>query len=208
MKEIRAVIVILLATGLLAGCSGRGGISASEPDKSGIYVTDAGTFSTTTVEPYEDHDYYEEGEWTAFLQRRIDKFNAEHGEGAVTLRSNSQKDGTIRMEFSYATGDALVQFAKEYHDTVNEVDSIRMMSVKEALSQAEAEAVSFVRAKDGRGVTPDEIGKHDDYRVVVVEGPPVKLKMEGSVAYASGNVSMNGSKAVDTAQGKNYIIFK
>lgn len=208
MKKRKTAMLILLAAMLMAGCSGKDHSSASQPDKSGIYVTDAGTFSTATVEPYENQDYYKEEEWNSFLQQRVDKFNGEHGEGAVTLTSCSQKAGAIRMEFSYADGDALVQFTKAYHDTVNAVDSIRMMSVEEALSQAGAEEVSFVKAKDGKKASAGEIGKNEDLKALAVEGPSVMLNTEGSIAYVSANVSVEGSKTVQTAQGKSYIIFK
>lgn len=208
MKKRKAVMLVMLVAGLIAGCSGRGGISASEPESSGIYVTEAGAFTTTTVESYENQDYYQEEEWNRFLQKRADEFNEKHGDGAVTLDSCSQKDGTIRVTFAYASGDDLVQFTKAYHDTANAVDSIGMLSVEDALTQAEAEKVSFVKARDGRTATEDEIRKNGDYRAVVVEGPPVKLKTEGSIAYVSGNVSMAGSKGVQTVQGKSYIIFK
>ena len=91
MKKMKAVLAVLITAGILAGCAGRGGTSTFEPKSSGIFVTDAGTFSTATVETYDNQDYYNEEEWKTFLEENVAAYNAEHGEGAVTLQTCSLK---------------------------------------------------------------------------------------------------------------------
>ena len=99
MKKMKAVLAVLITAGILAGCAGRGGTSTFEPKSSGIFVTDAGTFSTATVETYDNQDYYNEEEWKNFLEENVAAYNAEHGEGAVTLQTCSLKEGTASMIF-------------------------------------------------------------------------------------------------------------
>ena len=119
MKKMKAVLAVLITAGILAGCAGRGGTSTFEPKSSGIFVTDAGTFSTATVETYDNQDYYNEEEWKNFLEENVAAYNAEHGEGAVTLQTCSLKEGTASMIFDYATGSDLAQFTALYEDTAN-----------------------------------------------------------------------------------------
>lgn len=216
MKKRSRILVALLAVGLLAGCAGRGGDNSFDnPKSSSIYVTDAGTFSTATVETYEKQDYFNEeewkGQWTAFLEQAAVDYNSEHGEGAVSLKSSSFQDGTITMIYDYATGADLVQFTAAFEDEANQVGSISTISVEEALNQAGTGGVLFVRLSDGKTASTDEIAKKSDYHVVVVEGLPGqtrKLKTEGKIAFVSSNVSITNSYAVEVGEGKSYIIFK
>lgn len=208
MKKVKAVLAVLLAAAVVTGCAGRGETSTFEPKSSGIFVTEAGTLRTATVETYEDQDYYKEEEWKAYLKENVAAYNAEHGEGAVTLNSCSMKDGTASMIFDYATGNDLAQFTAAYEDTANQVDSITVTGVAEALEQAKAEGVLFIRTKDGKTASTDEIAGKGDYHVVAVEGGPVKIQTEGKIMYTSDGVSLNSSFIAQTAEGKNYIIFK
>lgn len=208
MKKVKAVLAVLLAVGLVAGCAGRGGTSTFEPKSSGIFVTGAGTFTTATVEKYENQDYYSEEEWKTFLEENVAAYNAEHGDGAVSLQSCSMKDGTASMIFDYASGSDLVQFTAQYEDTANQVDAIDMVTVDQAMKDAGDNGILFIKTADGKTASTDEIAKKTDYHVVVVEGKPVKLQTEGKIMYTSDGVNMNSSFIVETAEGKNYIIFK
>lgn len=208
MKKVKAVLAVLLAVGLVAGCAGRGGTSTFEPKSSGIFVTGAGTFTTATVEKYENQDYYSEEEWKAFLEENVAAYNAEHGDGAVRLQSCSMKDGTASMIFDYASGSDLVQFTAQYEDTANQVDVIDMVTVDQAMKDAGDNGILFIKTADGKTASTDEIAKKKDYHVVVVEGKPVKLQTEGKIMYTSDGVNMNSSFIAETAEGKNYIIFK
>ena len=114
MKKMKAVLAVLITAGILAGCAGRGGTSTFEPKSSGIFVTDAGTFSTATVETYDNQDYYNEEEWKTFLEENVAAYNAEHGEGAVTLQTCSLKEGTASMIFDYATGSDLGELHRSH----------------------------------------------------------------------------------------------
>ncbi len=220
MKKGSRVLAALLAVGLLlGGCAGKSGENSfDDPKGSSIYVTEEGTFSTATVENFDSQDpNYElmqlgsEDDWKAYLEEMAAEYNGEHGEGAVTLKSCGFGDGTMKMIFDYATGSDLVQFTKTYEDTANEVESLSFTTVEDALSQAAAENALFIRLSDGKSATTDEIAKKSDYHVVVVEGTPgktQKIKTEGKIAFVSNNVTINSSYAVETKEGKSYIIFK
>ena len=208
MKKMKAVLAVLITAGLLAGCAGRGGTSTFEPKSSGIFVTDAGPFSTATVETYDDQDYYNEEEWKTFLEENVASYNAEHGEGAVALQSCSLKDGTASMIFDYATGSDLAQFTALYEDTANSVNSIDIIPVAQALEEAGTAGTIFIKTADGKTASTDEIAKKTDYHVVAVDGGPVKIQTEGKIMYTSDGVKLNSSFIAEISEGKNYIIFK
>ena len=198
MKKMKAVLAVLITAGILAGCAGRGGTSTFEPKSSGIFVTDAGTFSTATVETYDNQDYYNEEEWKNFLEENV----------AVTLQTCSLKEGTASMIFDYATGSDLAQFTALYEDTANQVNSIDIIPVAQALEEAGAAGTIFVKTADGKTASTDEIAKKTDYHVVAVDGGPIKLQTEGKIMYTSDGVKLNSSFIAEISEGKNYIIFK
>ena len=160
-------------------------------------MTDAGTFSTATVETYDDQDYYNEEEWKTFLEENVASYNAEHGEGAVALQSCSLKDGTASMIFDYATGSDLAQFTALYEDTANSVNSIDIIPVAQALEEAGTAGTIFIKTADGKTASTDEIAKKTDYHVVAVDGGPVKIQTEGKIMYTSDGCLLYTSDAAD-----------
>ena len=208
MKKRKAVLAVLLTAGMLTGCLGRGGGSINT-ESSRIFVTEEGTFQTATVESYTQQDYYSGDELKSFLDEAVLTFNKDSGQNQVALDSCELDNGTAKMVFHYTTPEALIKFASQYEDKENLVDSIAVVSFDEVLGQSESEGVTFYKASDGKEADQKALSKKGDSHVVVVSAAnPVTIQTQGKILFVSGNVEMKDSHTVQTAQGKNYIIFK
>ncbi|WP_024291568.1 hypothetical protein [Lacrimispora indolis] len=208
MKKKKAVLAAFLAAGMLTGCLGRSGGGALNGESSRIYVTQEGTFQTATVETYAEQDYYRADELKAYLEEAALKYNETHGQEAVALDSCTLEKGIATMVFRYGSGNDLVSFVSEYEDKENQVNSIAVTTLGDVLGQSESEGVAFVKA-DGKPAEKKALSSKGECFAIVVEADqPVTVQTQGKLLFVSNNVVIKDRYTVQTAQGKNYIIFK
>ena len=209
MKKKKAFLAAFLAVGMLTGCLGRSGGGTMNTESSRIYVTEEGALQTATVETYTQQDYYRADELKAYLEEAVSGYNEAHGQGAVTLDSCTLESGNAKMVFRYASGSDLAGFTSQYEDKVNQVDSITVTRVSDILEQSESEGVAFKKASDGKPAEKKALSNKGDCFAIVVETPqPVTIQTQGKLLFTSKNVSIKDHYTVQTAKGKNYIIFK
>ncbi len=209
MKKKKAFLAAFLAAGMLTGCLGRSGGGTMNAESSRIYVTEEGALQTATVETYTQQDYYRADELKAYLEEAVSGYNEAHGQGAVTLDSCTLENGNAKMVFRYASGSDLAGFTSQYEDKVNQVDSITVTRVSDILEQSESEGVAFKKASDGKPAEKKALSNKGDCFAIVVETPqPVTIQTQGKLLFTSKNVSIKDHYTVQTAKGKNYIIFK
>ncbi|SET50779.1 hypothetical protein SAMN05443270_0303 [Lacrimispora sphenoides] len=209
MKKKKAFLAAILAAGMLTGCLGRSGGGTLNAESSRIYVTEEGTLQTATVETYAEQEYYHAEELKAYLEEAVSGYNETHGQGAVTLDSCTMENGNAKMVFHYASGSDLAGFASQYEDKENQVDSITVTRLSEVLRQSESEGVAFVKASDGKPAEKKALSNKGDSFAIVVETPsPVTIQTQGRLLFVSKNAVIKDRYTVQTAKGKNYIIFK
>ncbi|ADL03526.1 hypothetical protein [Lacrimispora saccharolytica] len=209
MKKMKGVLVAFLAAVMLTGCLGRSGGSALNGESSRIYVTGEGTLQTSTVEAYAEQDYYRADELKAYLEEAVSKYNETHGQGAVTLESCNLEKGNATMVFRYGSGNDLAGFASEYEDKENQVDSIAVTPFSQVMGQSESEGVAFIKASDGKPAEKKALSSRGDcFAVVLKAKQPVTVQTQGRLLFVSDNVVIKDRYTVQTAEGKNYIIFK
>ncbi|WP_333650193.1 hypothetical protein [Lacrimispora sp.] len=209
MKKKRMVLTALIAAGLLTGCLGRGGNSALNGESSRIFVTSEGIFQTSTVEAYDDQDYYNPEELKLYLEEAAASYNEEASPGAVTLDSCTLEKGKAQMVFTYGSGRDLVGFTSEYEDKENQVDSIDVTTLGLVLGDIQSEGVVLVKASDNKAADEKALSKRKEAYAIVVESPePVTIQTQKRILFVSDQAVVKDSHTVQTAQGKNYIIFK
>ncbi|GLC80133.1 hypothetical protein [Lacrimispora brassicae] len=209
MKKKKAILSTFLAAIMLTGCIGKSGGATLNGESSRIYVTEEGTLQTSTVEAYAEQDYYRADELKAYLEEAVSQYNEAHGQGAVILDSCTLEKGNATMIFRYGSGNDLVGFASEYEDKENQVDSIAVTPLSDVLGQSETEGVAFVKASDGKPAEKKALSSRGECFAIVLETKqPVTVQTQGKLLFVSDNVVIKDHYTVQTAQGKNYIIFK
>lgn len=209
MKKFKTAFAGFIAAVLLAGCAGSSAAtSVFSPETSSIFVTREGAVSSAIVESYEEKDYYSEEGLKAFAQESVDAYNQAAGtDKAVALKSCSMKDGKASLVFEYGSGNDLVQFAKEYEDAANQVQSLEVSTVADALAKGKLKDVTYVDVKKKAPASADAATSDGALHAVEVEGA-VTLQTEGRVVYTSENVTLADDFTAQTPEGKSYIIFR
>ncbi|MFT4104439.1 MAG: hypothetical protein QM657_01665 [Lacrimispora sp.] len=209
MKKKKAVLTALIAVGLLTGCLGRGGNSVLNSESSRIFVTSEGTLQTSTIESYDEQDYYNAEELKLYLEEAAAAYNEAASPGAVTLTSCTLEKGKAQMVFTYGSGRDLVGFVSEYEDRENQVDSIDVTSLGLILGEIQSEGVVLVKASDNKAADEKTLLKRKEAYAIVVESPaPVTIQTQKRILFVSDQAVVKDSHTIETAQGKNYIIFK
>ncbi len=211
---MRKVISALLLLTLILGLTGCGREKA--PEITSLSFNKEGEISHHIVGKT-DQSYYqiETADLESFAASRVEEYCADSGEGSVTLKAVEEKNGSIMLDFGYAS-------AEDYSSFNHRI--LYMGSLEEAANNGyELEAVPLVSV-DGQAV---EIGYIEDWgkkQIVVLEtksGEEMLVNLPGKTLYANQSahsgqdVSFVGKKSVkisnqedEGARALSYIIYQ
>lgn len=212
MKKRKAVLTVLLAVGMLAGCAGRGGNGELALDSSRIFVTGEGRFKTVMVEPFTDQDYsnqeyFSEEEMKSDIEQVISAYNAANGSGIGVDSCSIEKD-SANLVLNYGTGEELAKFTAEFKDRANQVEALSIVPVRDVTAEIEAGGVRLLKS-NGKEADLSKLKEKGEYRAVVVEAAgPVTIQTQERLEFVSDNVILKDRYTVQTTAGKSYIIFK
>lgn len=212
MKKRKAVLTVLLAVGMLAGCAGRGGNGELALDSSRIFVTGEGRFKTVMVEPFTDQDYsnqeyFSEEEMKSDIEQVISAYNAANGSGIGVDSCSIEKD-SANLVLNYGTGEELAKFTAEFKDRANQVEALSIVPVSDVTAEIEAGGVRLLKS-NGKEAELSKLKEKGEYRAVVVEAAgPVTIQTQERLEFVSDNVILKDRYTVQTTVGKSYIIFK
>ncbi len=217
MKKKYAVLAgaALLAGILITGCGQRAGASGWEANDNSIYVSKGHEVESALIYTSEkNNDLYTQDGLTSFVKEKIAAYNAAQGaaeaaentEGGealpVALKSCKLEGQTGKLVLDYKTAEDFVKFAQESGDNTNTVTALSVSDMAGGLP----EDIKFT-TPDGKAVDTAEAAKLAGGHVVLVEGAAT-VYTEGKVAYVSEGATMKRENAVQTAEGRNCIVFK
>lgn len=211
---MRKVVGTLLLLTLILGLWGCG--QGKVPDITSLSINKAGEISHHIVGKT-DQSYYqiETADLESFAASRVEEYCADSGEGSVTLKAVEEKDGSITMDFGYAS-------AEDYSGFNHRI--LYMGTLENAADDGfQLEAVPLVSA-DGQAV---EIGYIEDWekkKVIVLEtksGEEMLVNLPGKALYTNQSahsgqdVSFVGKKSVmisnqeeEGARALSYMIYE
>lgn len=217
MKKKYAVLAAaaVLAGMLITGCGQKAAASGWEANENSIYVNKGLEVESALIYTSEKaNDLYTQDGLASFVKEQIAVYNAAQGaaeaaentEGGealpVSLKSCTLEGQTGKLVLDYKTAEDFVKFAQETGDNTHTVTALSVADMAGGLP----EDLKFT-TPDGKAADPAEVSKLTDAHVVVVEGAAT-VYTEGKVAYVSEGVTMKRENAVQTAEGKNCIVFK
>lgn len=207
MKKVRILILTLTAVMLLFGCGNKSGATSTfSPEQSSIFVRRDGAVSSALVET--DHKgTYDTAELKAYLEEQVASYNEERGSGSVTLTSCTLGNGKGIAVFDYASGADLYEFTTEMNDMANQAAELTVSTVAEGLVAGKVSDGTWVKAKDGSGVSVDKVTKQGELKLVALEGA-VTVQTEGKILYYSGDITLQDDFTAVVAGGTAYIAFK
>ncbi len=209
-KVVSALVMLILILGL-AGC-GR----EKAPEITSLSVNRAGEISHRIVGK-SDQSYYqiETADLENFALSRVEEYCSEKGEGSVTLKAVEEKDGSIFMDFGYAS-------AEDYSGFNHRI--LYMGSLDRAADDGyELEKVPLVSV-DGQAAEIGFIEEWEKKKIVVLEtksGEEILVNLPGKTLYTNQSahsgqdVSFVGKKSVkisnqeeEGARALSYIIYE
>lgn len=209
-KVISALLLLTMILGL-AGCGQK-----KAPEITSLSLNKEGGISHHIV-GRADQSYYqiETADLESFAASRVEEYCADSGEGRVALKAVEEKNGSITLDFTYAS-------AEDYSGFNNRI--LYVGSLEEAADDGyELEAVPLVSV-DGQAV---EIGYIEDWakkQLVVLEtksGEEMLVNLPGKTLYTNQSahsgqdVTFIGKKSVkisnqedEGARALSYIIYQ
>ena len=211
---MRKVVSTLMLLTLIAGLVGCGQEKA--PEVSTLSFNKAGEIVHHVVGKA-DQNYYqiETADLESFAASRVAEYCADSGEESVILNAVEEKDGSIVMDFKYAS-------AEDYSDFNHRI--LYVGSLENAAGEGyELEAVPFVSA-DGQAVEIGYIDDREKKKIVVLEtksGEEMMINLPGKTLYTNQSahsgqdVMFIGKKSVkisnqeeEGAHALSYIIYE
>ena len=216
------LMVFATLTALLAGC-GKQEEELTEYDssKESIYIHSDGRIDATTLGTF-DQDYYDIDEYEAFVQAKVDDYNAANPVSAeedgtdvlpVSVTKISLEDSLVTMKLSYGSADSYLGFNREYQnmsaDTYFEI-------CYTGDEDASMDGVSFVSAEDGAAVDSDKAlevyAKESKKTNFVGLNFSTELTTDGTILYVSDSdcieITGKNTATVTTDGAPVYIIYK
>lgn len=219
MKKMRAVWMAAAIGLLISGCGQQQKLEGWKADENSIYVNRAMAVESAMVyTSQKDNDTYSQEEMQKFAEEAVIDYNTANGAEAasanteggtplpVAVKSVKLAGKTGTMIFGYAGPDDFVKFSQEVEDTSHTVSSLSVKKVSDAAAAGELADMTLVTA-DGKAVEVSEVEKKADAVIVTVEGAAA-VYTEGSVLYRSEQAAAKGTNGVQTAEGKNIIVFQ
>ena len=213
-KYMRRVAVILVLTVMTLGLAGCG--QGQAPETNSLSFDKEGGI-THKIVGKSDQSYYQidSADLESFAQNRVAEYCAENGESKVTLETVDEKDGSLMLEFNYASpGDY-----SDFNHRMLYVGTLTDAS-KEGY---ELEAVPFV-STDGHATEVGYIEDWDAKHLIILEtksGEEMFVNLPGKTlfvnqdAHSGQKITLVGKKGVQIANQEeegttsfSYIIYE
>lgn len=210
-KVVNALVLLTLIVGLY-GC----GQDNKEPELNSLSVNKTGEI-THHIVGKADQSYYqiETADLESFAVSRVKEYCTDKGEGSVTLNAVEEKDGSISMDFGYAS-------AEDYSDFNHRI--LYVGSLETAAEDGyELEAVPLVSV-DGQAAEIGYIDEWEKKKLVILEtksGESMLVNLPGKTLYTNQSahtgqdVTFVGKKSVkisnqeeEGARALSYIIYE
>ena len=210
MKKLYGIFLMILALGMLGGCSKK------DPDTNTVYIGKDGSVTEAAVEAF-DKDYYKQEELESFIQDEIAEYEKTHEEKQVKLESFTVEEGTAKLLMDYESYQDYQDFNGRELFAGTVVQAIAagysfntdFLPVEDGKIAGEADTESTESPADA--VSGSEVTKNEDYRVVVIN-EDTDVVVKGSIKYVSaGSVTLKDKKtaSVQTVnEGVSYIVYK
>lgn len=178
MKKLR-LIPLFFAVMLVSGCSTIGNI-----EQNTIVIKKDGTVIGAIVEDFQDPKYVSE-ELKAMLEEEITTYNAQAGEGKVSLDTYEiTEEKKTKIYLKYASDEDYTAFNEE-------------VLFAGTVSEAYEAGYEFADMKDANGTGADigkaEVLEKGSMKMVIFE-EPVHVLVNGKISYISQGVTLEGKK--------------
>lgn len=197
MKKTTQIVLVLMATVMLAGCAGENELAEQG---NSVQIAKDGSISSTLVNVL-DQSYYDAEELKNMIETEISEVNITQGEDAVVLDDyKSDSAGNVKAKIKYADSEAYTAFNGE---TFYSGDAV---SAKETYGLSG----KFLDVTDGKITTEDAVISEDAKIVILSEN--INVVVPGKIVAITDNVEITGKKSASVSlkseEDLAYIAYK
>lgn len=198
LAKLAAFAGSIACVGCLTGCSTLDRIIGADnwkdwtPTSTSIQVHQDDSLTETIFDQL-DQSWYAGNELQDMIARSMNEYNAEHGEGAVSVTAYSDNGGNVKVVINYRSGE---DFAA-YNNAVFCSGSMLDAQMQGFLFSGPFYAVEGATLKDG-GIEASQPLSHKEYSVVISDGSHV-VQVPGEIRYVSGGTQIINSHTAQKA---------
>lgn len=173
MKKWMSMLCILAVALAMSGCG-----SSFQPSVSSLYIQKDGRLTQAIVESFEK-DYYSLTEFESMINKEIDTYNRNYGEGEISLKQLELKDQTLYLELDFSDADVYSAYNEEY---------CFVGTVEEALEAGLSFQMDFKDA-DYEDYSGADVTAKKSQHVAVLQNEGI-VQLQSPVKYVSNNVEI------------------
>ena len=209
LKYVRGLACLLFTTAILSGCGSKVSL-----DTTSIYIDKDGTVKSAVYEEF-DTSVYSEEELKLFIEGEVIAYNKQSvGQEAAYAKDSSSDLAAAIESLEMKGGDAVLKMdyasCADYLGFNDEDDSIKQLAagtVKGAKdSGIDLDEFSLLSADGTERISGKNLD--DDLYIVIAEGK-TDIKVDGTIQYATDDVTVNKDLAAISSDGTlSCIVFK
>ncbi|MCI8508374.1 MAG: hypothetical protein HFJ06_07450 [Lachnospiraceae bacterium] len=191
MKKIQLVMVVILAAGILSGCTNY----VKEYDKNTLVVKKNGSLVEISVEDFKDSSVKAE-DLTAYIEEQIDTYNSEYGKKMIKNKAIETEDmSKVKLVLYYKDMESYNGF-NLLECTLSDFSDVKESELKGTFISAE-----------GKEIKADDMENTEKAKVLIFPAA-ADVVMKGEILYHNNEVSVKDGVAVTSGEEDAIIIYK
>ncbi|NMB42862.1 MAG: hypothetical protein GX995_01865 [Clostridiales bacterium] len=194
MKYRLGILLLTFIFITLTGCGKDIELTIENVDSSTIAIREDNTLQVALIDSF-DQEYYDIEEFKSFIDKEINKYNNQHGEGAIILDALEKQEDNVILILTYGSISHYTEF--------NGVEG-HLSGTKLAGDFTLPE--SFLTPK-GDSVTVTQALEKDDYEIFAIN-EDIKILIDGKIVYYHNGEYIDSQTLQADDEEMTYIIFK
>lgn len=196
MKYRLNILLLVVLTLILTGCSKDIELTEKDIDKNTLVIREDGSLQVAQVDLF-DQDYYDLTEFEGFMDKEINTYNTKHGDKSVVFNSISENAKKVVVILSYKSMEDYTTFNNIEGQLINAVD----------IGQDKKDLPEEFMDKKGNIIPTADIIHNDDYKIFSIK-ENTDIIIDGKVLYYYNANYIDSSTIKSDGEEVSYVIYK
>lgn len=194
MKKYTCLALVLLVSFLLISCGKGVSIDSGNLTQTTVALMKDGSSEMGIVEDF-SKDYYQMEDLEDFIHEAVNAFQEDYGKDSVELNYIEKKEQQVHVTLKFKDIEKYAAFNQE---------EVKLLTFSEA--KAQGILPRNMEAADKSGSIGTDSIQDDSYYVAIWEGS-YQLMVDGTIAYYSDGVLLNGNTIQTSGEETTVIVF-
>ena len=194
MKYRLGILLLTFIFITLTGCGKDIELTIENVDSSTIAIREDNTLQVALIDSF-DQEYYDIEEFKSVIDKEINKYNNQHGEGAIILDALEKQEDNVILILTYGS----ISHYTEFNGVEGHLSGTNLAG---DFTLPE----SFLTPK-GDSVTVTQALEKDDYKIFAIN-EDIKILIDGKIVYYHNGEYIDSQTLQADDEEMTYIIFK